>query len=109
MDERIKEIAERYGYGKQSRQLIEEMAELTQAVNKYYRKVLDFKDDLPPCEIWNKTAAHKDTYEYRNLVEEMADVGIMMRQVQLLLGITDEELRAETDAKLDRQMKRMGL
>lgn len=37
MDKRIKEIAAYYGYEAQSRQLIEEMTELTQAINKLWR------------------------------------------------------------------------
>ena len=38
MNLKLKEIAEHYGYDAQSRQLIEEMAELTQAINKFWRK-----------------------------------------------------------------------
>mgnify|MGYP005829319167 FL=1 len=37
-EEKIKIIARYYGYEAQSRQLIEEMAELTQAINKLWRK-----------------------------------------------------------------------
>lgn len=35
--EKIKIVADHYGYGAQSRQCIEEMAELTQAINKWWR------------------------------------------------------------------------
>lgn len=34
-EDKIKKIARRYGYEAQSRQCIEEMAELTQAINKF--------------------------------------------------------------------------
>lgn len=37
MDERIKYISDFYGYEVQSRQLIEEMAELTKVINKLWR------------------------------------------------------------------------
>ena len=37
-EKKIELIADRYGYEPQSRQCIEEMAELTQAINKYWRK-----------------------------------------------------------------------
>lgn len=40
MREKIIQIADKYGYDAQSRQCIEEMAELTQAVNKFWRKQL---------------------------------------------------------------------
>lgn len=38
IEKKIELIAERYGYEPQSRQCIEEMAELTQAINKLWRK-----------------------------------------------------------------------
>lgn len=38
MEDKIRIIAEKYGYEPQSRQCIEEMAELIQAINKLYRK-----------------------------------------------------------------------
>lgn len=38
--EKIQKIADTYGYDAQSRQCIEEMAELTQAINKFWRKPL---------------------------------------------------------------------
>lgn len=37
MNEKMKCIADEHGYEYQSRQLIEEMAELTQAINKAWR------------------------------------------------------------------------
>ena len=36
--QKIQKIAQTYGYDAQSRQCIEEMAELTQAINKMWRK-----------------------------------------------------------------------
>lgn len=38
--QKIQRIAQHYGYDSQSRQCIEEMAELTQAINKFWRKQL---------------------------------------------------------------------
>lgn len=40
INEEIKALADRYGYDSQSRQCIEEMAELTQAINKFWRNNL---------------------------------------------------------------------
>lgn len=37
---KIQKIADTYGYDAQSRQCIEEMAELTQAINKFWRNTL---------------------------------------------------------------------
>ena len=66
------EIADKLGYEEQSMQLIEEMAELTQAINKYRR--------------------YNDTEELLNLIEELCDVNIVLEQVIYLLSkkIKDE-------------------
>ncbi len=85
--EKIKIIADTYGYEPQSRQLIEEMAELTQAINKFWRK--DYECD------------------YRKyLIEELADVSIMLQQIIYLLNSENnvEDIIAE---KINRQLKRI--
>lgn len=66
------EIADKLGYEEQSMQLIEEMAELTQAINKYRR--------------------YNDTEELLNLIEELCDVNIVLEQVIYLISkkIKDE-------------------
>lgn len=68
------EIADKLGYKEQSMQLIEEMAELTQAISKYRR--------------------YNDTDDFLNLIEELADVNIVLEQVIYLLN---KELKNETD------------
>lgn len=71
MDDRIKRIADHYGYEAQSRQLMEEMGELAQAVNKLWRFDKGYIDG-----------------DRRALVEsvakEVADVNIMTRQIAYL-------------------------
>ncbi|WP_242877619.1 MazG nucleotide pyrophosphohydrolase domain-containing protein [Eisenbergiella tayi] len=95
MEEKIKIIAERYGYEPQSRQLIEEMAELTQAINKLWRKQ-------------NFGESSKEIAEaHDNLQEEMADVLIMIWQLKVLLGIGEGELQNIINTKLDRQLERI--
>ena len=66
------EIADKLGYEEQSMQLIEEMAELTQAISKYRR--------------------YNDIEKLLNLIEELADVNIVLEQVIYLLSkkIKDE-------------------
>ena len=88
MDKRITAIAEHYGYEKQSQQCIEEMAELTKAICKYQR------------------AGKVPGTEYADLIEEVADVEIMIKQLKYLLGPADVD--EMVGKKLDRQMKRMG-
>lgn len=99
--QKIHKIATHYGYEPQSRQCIEEMAELTQAINKYWRKALVCGTVPIP---------DKDGYmpmlprEYDNLVEEMADVQIMLWQLEYLLNADTSIIIQQ---KLDRQMKRI--
>lgn len=95
VDLRIVQIADRYGYGPQSRQCMEECAELIQAICKHNRAILSDEVDL--------SAFRNHTH----ICEEMADVHIMLDQMQYLLAISDEEMNLEIDRKLTRQMKRM--
>lgn len=93
--EKIKIIAEHYGYDAQSRQCIEEMAELTQAINKLWRV----------C--GNGQRTEKSIAECRyNLVEEIADVQIMLYQLGYLLDSRLEVSEIITN-KLDRQLERV--
>lgn len=97
MKEKIKKIANTYGYDAQSRQCIEEMAELTQAINKFWRKQLKCgKADLSDIEL--------ATQDELNLLEEMADVQIMLWQMEYLL-IAD--LNPIIQEKIDRQIQRI--
>lgn len=89
--EKIIKIANTYGYEPQSRQCIEEMAELTQAINKLWRKCGNGK----PTEKDAKMCMD-------NLIEELADVQIMIWQMVYLLGV---DTIPYISKKLDRQIK----
>ena len=92
-------IAERYGYDAQSRQCIEEMAELTQAINKFWRKQLK-------CGKLDLNAADFRNSEYENLVEEIADVEIMLEQMKVFLDCEDSVTEV-VEEKLNRQIDRI--
>ncbi len=89
-NEAIKKIANHYGFAEQSRQLMEEMAELTIALNKYHRE-----QDYPSVEC------------AVNLDEELADVTIMIEQIKYLLRITDSYFEGVVEKKLNRQLERI--
>lgn len=97
--QKIQKITQKYGYDAQSRQCIEEMAELTQAINKYWRKAL-VRGNVPI----------KDGYmpmlprEYDNLAEEIADVQIMLWQMEYLLNA---DVSTIIEQKLNRQLERI--
>lgn len=85
MDKDLRQIAEHYGLRVQMRQLIEEMAELTQVICKAERYDLDTVRD--------------------HLVEEVADVEVVLEQVVYLLGDNRiEQIKAE---KIERQKRRI--
>ena len=93
-------IAEHYGYESQSRQLIEEMAELTVAINKLWR-VERF------CDRKNIMDVKGFSYpEVKEIIGEIADVEIMLSQIKHLLSCNDE-VEQEKERKILRQLERM--
>lgn len=90
-DERIMQQAiETYGVQAQCDVAIEEMAELTKAIVKIRRVADDYE----------KTQAALD-----NLLEEIADVDIMVEQMKIVWGQKDvEEYRRKKLARLDRRL-----
>lgn len=66
----IRRIADHYGYSYISRLLVEEMAELTQALNKYYR----YGDE------------HDGKSTIDGIVEEIADVEICLEELKWLMA-----------------------
>ena len=87
IDEAIGQIAEHYGKKAQSMQACEECAELIQAVSKLTRGVTEMR--------------------ILALVEEIADVRIMMSQLMQLYGIPEAEVSECIDEKLKRQLERI--
>ncbi len=89
MDKDLRNIAEHYGLRSQMRQLIEEMAELTQVICKAERYDLDTVRE--------------------HLVEEVADVQVVLDQVIYLLGDNRiEQIRAEKIARQKRRIEDAG-
>ena len=95
-EQKIQYIADHYGYESQSRQLIEEMAELTVAINKAWRS--------HPNDVEVPNMGYEN---YKNILEEMADTLIMVWQIKYLLGVGEGELADIVEQKLDRQIERI--
>lgn len=85
-------IAAYYGMHNQSRQAVEEMAELTQALTKFWR--------YKGMEQWTYNELRS------NIVEELADVQNMIEQLCILFRC-GEDMEAEKKRKINRQMRRM--
>lgn len=88
IDKRIKTIVLKYGYDRQSIKLIEEMAELTQAIAKH-RESKDKAKSLI------------------NIKSEIADVLVVLDQMKYILNISDKELEELKDYKISRQLMRI--
>lgn len=101
-EENIKLIANNYGYEAQSRQCIEELSELIQAICKDRRVRTAASGNSEIIKPINKLS---DTG--KNIVEEIADVEIMLEQLKLLMNCENEVKEVKT-FKLDRQLKRIG-
>ena len=83
-DERIKTIADHYGIEKQLHQLAEECSELAVEASHSARKGVTVK-----------------------IIEEMADVLLMMEQVIYLANIAIEDIDECIRFKIDRQLERI--
>lgn len=95
MQEKIKRIANCYGLAKQQRQLSEECAELIQATSKFVRL---------------QEESYKLTVDWKylqNVIEEIADVEIMLEQMKYLLHINSEAIEEIKKNKLDREVGRI--
>ena len=83
-DTRIKTIADHYGIKKQMRQLAEECSELAVEASHSARKGTTVK-----------------------IIEEMADVEIMIEQIVYLAKIDRKDIDEVIDYKIERQLKRI--
>lgn len=91
-----------YGTQPQIDMCIEEMSELTKALLKYRRKFA-----LVRGENVNPTNGDTDLFKARtDIIDELADVRIMCRQMELLFQAEDE-VEKRIDFKVDRQLKRL--
>ena len=94
-DKIIRETVNLYG-DKQYMVAVEEMAELMQAIIKYLRIDNSSCDDVSQIQ---KEAIN-------NITAEMADVYVMLEQLQLMLNIKNGDIHAVINRKLNRQFER---
>lgn len=80
--EQLQEIIDHYGNKSQKTMLFEEMAELQKEVCKDLRG----KGDI------------------RHIIEELADVNVVLQQIQLIYNIPDEKLEIEAQKKIERAL-----
>ena len=87
----ISYIAKHYGWKKQRVVLVEELSELIQSICKFERAETD-----------------KETLSARaHILEELADVEIMLEQLKFILDLNDDAVNLMINAKVDRQLHRI--
>lgn len=91
MNKIYQKALEKYGVEAQSKMLIEELSELIQAV----------------CKIGRSKNSEQFTKIYNNLVEEIADVEIMLQQARLIYNINEKDIQNVKKQKLNRLKKRL--
>lgn len=94
-DKIIRETVNIYG-DKQYMTAVEEMAELMQSISKYLRINYSGCDDVSQTQ---KEAVN-------NITAEMADVYVMLEQLQLMLNIKNADIQSVINRKLNRQFER---
>lgn len=94
-EQKFKTIADHYGFKNQSMMMIEECSELQKAICKWHRERGDsLRSESSDCD--ERTA----------IIDELADVIIMAKQISYLLPAEDE-VSEQIEFKLDRQLRRM--
>lgn len=90
--QKIQQIATHYGLDNQIAIAQEELAELIQALSKY-RRALFCADVLNA---------------YADVIEEMADVTLMLQQIRFLLDLNDDDITHGITLKVERQLRRIA-
>lgn len=105
MDERLVKISKYFGVEMQEEKLMEECGEVIQALAKLHGKLLQIAKDQT-----NEKEAEYDKLELDdlvgNIIEEMADVKILIDQLAYLYE-AEQELEYVTEYKLNRTINRI--
>lgn len=96
-------ILDHYGFKAQRRQAVEEFSELIQAICKYERNNCTFGE----CEDDPKKF-EKFENAYKNLLGEIADAIVMIKQLEIMVGERDRtKIENIIDEKIKRQLDRI--
>lgn len=91
--EKLLKIIDTYGINHQLKKLNEETFEVTEAILEYENRDLNEMDNVI----------------LSNIVEEIADVLVMLEQFKLYYNIKNEDIIKVMDYKIDRQIKRIEM
>lgn len=99
----VYQAIKKYGIKNQLDMVVEECAELIQAINKIKRSGLVFHEYIQKP---SKNLSIKDNLSYHNLCSEVADVEIMLEQLKLMLD--KEAIQIAVDRKIERLNNRLN-
>lgn len=100
MKEDLLKIIKHYGIRPQLKQFNEETYELIEAIN-------DYEKQKEACENMGCSRIHADI-ELEHITEEIADVQVMLDQLQHYYGIEDENIWNMMKFKIERQLERIN-
>ena len=89
MKEKLLKIIQHYGINKQLKYIHSEYFELDEAIIKYCNVE----------ELW---------FTKKNIIGEIADIMVMLKQFQYYYDITDEQIEEIMNYKIDRQLDRIS-
>lgn len=96
MKEKLEKIIKTYGVNMQQRKFVEEVFELEEAITIFEKDIID--------NILNPTLLEKDI---KHLVEEIADVLVLLEQFRVYYNIDLTELKEIARYKINRQILRI--
>lgn len=98
----LEKAVQKFGTANQLDMVVEECAELIQAINKLKRSgLINYVITKP-----NKGMSIKDVNVYNNLCSEVADVKIMIAQLEFMLN--PETIQISLERKIERLQKRIN-
>ncbi|MBQ9658717.1 MAG: hypothetical protein IJV31_08125 [Clostridia bacterium] len=111
-NQKLRKIINYYGIKKQLKYFQTEIFELNEAILNYEKN--SFDDTIGDicrcvCNCFNKFMGQKEYKDPRkeHVIEEIADVMVMLKQIQLNYNIRTEEIKEVMKFKIDRQLKRI--
>lgn len=105
-------IINHYGLNKQLKHFQSEVFELNEAILNYEKdSIVDIVDklyrDVSILLSGNKNLPQLKDHRREHVIEEIADVMVMLKQIQLYYNIKTEDIKEVMTYKIDRQIERI--
>lgn len=109
MNEKLRKIINYYGINKQLKYFQSEIFELNEAIISYqHNGCLESAIDSVLTVLLPITGTKHVDYKKEHIKEEIADVMVMLKQLQLHYNISTDEIKTIMKSKVDRQLERIN-